>query len=296
MPHIVEALLKLLKNLMNTKWGNSDMVTVGTVKDLALLVRSILFKPRQTFYVLAEDETLSISKMCRLYVARIAALPVISGFIGSQLYERELFGAFYKVPVMDAAKAAIYSYAFSFIAVSLLAWLISILAPRFQGKSSFRKAFILSSIAFTPLWLTGIIRILPDARIFTLFGLYGLLLLYIGIPILMESEKTKTLPFSIVAVLSNVLSLLLIGLLVTGRPVSDFTSQAHPASARPPSKLGQEPARNVFGLTREEVEANQQQYLQQEEERVEQERRWRCAAEESDPNDEFNLFKSPDCY
>lgn len=271
-------------------------MTVETVKDLVILVSSILFRPRQTFSVLAEDEALSIAKMCRFYVARIAALPVMSGFIGSQLYERELFGTSYKVPVTDAVQSAIYSYAFSFIAVSLLAWLISILAPRFGGKNSFRKAFILSSIAFTPLWLTGVFRVLPDFGIFTLLGLYGVLLLYIGIPIMMDSEKTKSLPYSIVAVLSNVLSLLLIGLLVNGRPVSDFTSQAAPTSTQPPAKLGQEPARNIFGLTQEEVEANQQQYLEQEEERAEQERRWRCAAEESDPNEEFNLFKSPDCY
>lgn len=64
------------------------------------------------------------------------------------------------------------------------------------------QALKLVSYAATPWLLLGIVNIYPAASLISLVGgLYGLYMLYLGIPILMGTPKEQQMPFFIVGLI-----------------------------------------------------------------------------------------------
>jgi len=94
---------------------------------------------------------------------------------------------------------AIISYIGAIIGVVIFGFILNMLAPSFKTKQNQMQAFKLVSYAATPWLLLGIINIFPAAGIIAFLGLlYGLYILYLGIPILMETPKEQQMIFFII--------------------------------------------------------------------------------------------------
>ena len=70
--------------------------------------------------------------------------------------------------------------------VYIIASVIDLLAPRFGGQKNFANALKLSVYSHTPLWLAGIFLLIPGLNFLLILGLYGLYLLWTGLPLLMR--------------------------------------------------------------------------------------------------------------
>ncbi len=162
---------------------------------LIVRVRNLIIEPRTEWQLIASDPA-DLRPMLR-YVAILALIPAIAGYIGSTYVGTEVsVGRFHDALPTGVIKALI-SYLFSFVIVYLTALAIDVIAPVFGAQRNFSNALKLSVYSYTPIWLLGIVLLVPGLRFLTLLGLYALRLLWTGLPPLMGPPRNKVLYYSI---------------------------------------------------------------------------------------------------
>ena len=136
------------------------------------------------------------------YVAVLALVPALSGFIGATLIGAVgPSGAIVRAELIDGLLGAIFNYAASCVIVLLLGMIINLLAPVFGGRRDFEDAFKLAVYSFTPLWLAGLCLLLPGLRFLLLTGAYGIYLLWLGVPRLTKVPEQHAVTFTLLIVI-----------------------------------------------------------------------------------------------
>jgi hypothetical protein len=160
--------------------------------DVVRRVGAIMFTPDEEWTVIAREPG-HPSYLFREYVALLAAIPAICGFVGT-LFVGAAPGAL-RGSLLTALLAAAFSYVLTFVVVYVLAVVVDLLAPKFGGRKDFTNALKLTVYSHTPAWLAGFFLMIPGLRFLALLGLYGVYLFWRGLPPLMRSPPAKTLPY-----------------------------------------------------------------------------------------------------
>ncbi len=127
------------------------------------------------------------------YVAVLALIPVIFGFLGSSIVGEVVPGTgVVTANIFDGLFGAIFTYVATFVIVFLLALITNFLAPYFAGERDFDAALKLTVYSFTPVWLAGVFLIMPGLRFLVLTGFYGVYVLWTGLPRLMKTPPSRT--------------------------------------------------------------------------------------------------------
>jgi hypothetical protein len=130
------------------------------------------------------------------YVAVLALVPAVFGLIGTNFIGVTVPGAgVVRTPGFDGLFGAIFGYVMTCATVLLLGLLIELLAPWFGGRRDFDSAFKLAVYSFTPVWLAGIFLVLPGLRFLVLTGLYGVYMLWLGMPTLVKAPERRSRAF-----------------------------------------------------------------------------------------------------
>ncbi len=91
------------------------------------------------------------------------------------------------------------------IGIAILAFIINALAPSFGGEKNTIQAWKVAVYSYTPAWVAGVLQIIPLLSPLAILGaLYGLYLLYLGLPRLMKSPADKALGYTVVVVISAI--------------------------------------------------------------------------------------------
>ena len=163
-------------------------------------VKSILLDPAAAWRLI-EKEVGDPAHLLSRYVALLALIPALSGFVGATLIGSIApSGVIVRVDIVDGLLGAIFSYATSCAMALLLGLLINLLAPTFGGRRDFENAFKLAVYSFTPLWIAGIFLLLPGLRFLLLTGAYGIYLLWLGVPRLTKVPEQQAVNFTAVIV------------------------------------------------------------------------------------------------
>ena len=94
------------------------------------------------------------------------------------------------------------TYLFTFLVVFVVAWLVDTLAPTFGGQRDALRALKVTAYSYTPAWIAGVLNVVPTLGVLVLIAsLFGLYLLYLGLPVLMRCPKEKALGYTAVIVL-----------------------------------------------------------------------------------------------
>ena len=149
-------------------------------------VKAILMKPKDEWAVI-EAEPATIQGIYKSYLVYLAALSPVARFIGDV--------AFRHAPIMASAVAAALSYGIWLVGTYLMALLIDTLAPQFGGERSMVQAFKVAAYSTTASAVAGIFAIIPWLAFFAILGLYGLYLLWLGLPRLMKVPQEKALTY-----------------------------------------------------------------------------------------------------
>jgi hypothetical protein len=149
--------------------------------------KAIMLRPREEWQVI-EREPGRPSELLT-YVAVLAAIPEVANFIG-----QALIGG-YK-PIVPSLLRAVIAYGVTLAMVYIIAGVIDLLAPRFGGKKNFGNAVKLSVYSHTPLWLAGIFLLVPGLNFLLILGLYGVYLLWVGLP-LMDVPRYRALRYAV---------------------------------------------------------------------------------------------------
>jgi hypothetical protein len=153
-------------------------------------VKGIILSPKTEWPVIA-GEPGDAAYLFRNYVAILAAIPAVCGFIGAVLA-----GA----PIIAALIVAVFKYILAFVSVYIVAWVVNLLAPTFASQKSFPNALKVTVYSYTPSWLAGVFFLIPALGFLKILGLYGLYLLYLGLPPLMKTPPEKAIWYTIVSV------------------------------------------------------------------------------------------------
>jgi hypothetical protein len=177
--------------------------------ELLKRVKAIVLTPHSEWRVIAQAkrEKGHASALLIRYVAILAVIPAMARFIGASLV-----GGY--APIPSGLVGALVAYLSGFAVVYLLALIIDMLAPRFGGRKNFAGALMLAVYSCTPVWLAGIFLLVPGLSFLFILGLYGVYLLYAGLPVLMLAPPEKVLPYAVVVAGCAVTATTLLGWIV----------------------------------------------------------------------------------
>ncbi len=163
-----------------------------------LRAKAILIDPKAAWSGIEKDAGDPAYLLSR-YVAVLALIPALSGFIGAVLIGGIApSGAIIRADVVDGSFSAIFSYAASCVIVLLLGLIINLVAPPFGGGRNYENALKLAVYSLTPLWLAGIFLLLPGLRFLLLTGAYGIYLFLVGAPRLIKVPEQHAASFTFV--------------------------------------------------------------------------------------------------
>ena len=175
-------------------------------------VKNILVTPK-TEWPIIEAETPGIAQLYTGYVIPLAAFSAVMSFI-----RMSLIGIGYlHMPVLTGLVYALANFAFGLLAIYLFGLVIDGLAPSFAGQRNRPQALKTAAYAFTPAGLGAVLGLLPGIGPFLqlLACIYGIYLLYLGLPVLMRSPQEKVPGYSAAVVVCIILLGVLMGLLMS---------------------------------------------------------------------------------
>jgi hypothetical protein len=173
--------------------------------DIVERVKAILLTPKSEWLVI-ERESGDPAFLFMNYVAILAAIPAVCGFIRISLIGIGGIGA--------GLVFAIVQYLLAFVFAYVLGLIIDALAPTFDAQKNPANALKLAVYSSTPYWLAGIFSLIPGLGILRILGLYGLYLLWLGLPPLMKSPEEKAIVYAGAVVVAGVIISLVIGLII----------------------------------------------------------------------------------
>jgi hypothetical protein len=174
--------------------------------DIVERVKAILLTPKSEWLVI-ERESGDPAFLFTNYVAILAAIPAVCGFIGMSLIGIGGIGG--------GLVSAIVSYLLAFVTVYVLGLIIDALAPTFDAQKNPANALKLAVYSMTPGWVAGIFLLIPVLGILTfILGLYGYYLLWVGLTPLMKGPEEKTIVYTGAIVVCAIIIYFVIGWVV----------------------------------------------------------------------------------
>jgi len=173
--------------------------------DLIGRVKNILLDPQSEWRVI-DGEQDPPSVILKSYVAILAAIPVVCGFIGASI----IGVGPYRTGFVIGLIGAIIHYVLTLIGVYVIAFIIDALAPTFGGRKDFNSAFKVAAYAPTAAWIAGVFALLPVLSVLTILGLYSLYLFYVGLPMLMRTPPERAIGYVLAVIVCAVIVWVLI--------------------------------------------------------------------------------------
>jgi hypothetical protein len=168
--------------------------------NLAARIKTILTDPTVAWPQIEKDIG-DPALLLRRYVAALALIPPLTGFVGASLIGVVTpGGAIARAGLFNGAAGAIFGYVMSCATVLVLGLIIDLLAPLFGGRRDFNNAFKLAVYSFTPVWMAGVFLVLPGLHFLALLGCYGAYLLWLGLPRLTKVPEDQAANFTAVIV------------------------------------------------------------------------------------------------
>jgi len=169
--------------------------------------RALLLQPESEWRTIAQEPR-DLSDLFTFYVAILALVPALAWLIGASVVGITTADGTIRVPLIPGLFSAIFGYLASFVAVGLIGLAIDGLAKAFGGRGDLVNALKLAAYSYTPLWLAGIFNLFPGLRFLSVLGLYGLYLLWTGLPPLMRITRGRSWFVLVVGVCAVGLALL----------------------------------------------------------------------------------------
>jgi len=184
------------------------------VAGLIARVTAIILRPASEWPVIA-GETTTASAIYTGYVAPLAAIGVVALFLGQVLVGMSvpMLGTV-RTGVVGGLASAVVMYVMAFVGVWVLSFIVDFLAPQFGGQRDPLRALKVVAYSYTPAWVAGVLQLVPSLGVLAvLASLYGLYVMYLGLPVLMRSPQDKAVPYTAVVVVCAIVVFFVLGAL-----------------------------------------------------------------------------------
>lgn len=170
-------------------------------------VKGILLSPSTEWSVIDTESTTTV-ELYKQYIVPLAAIGPVAQLIGLSV-----FGVYgYRPPILSALVTAIVMYVLTLVGTYVLALIIDILAPTFNGQRNQLQALKVAAYSSTAAWVAGIFGLIPALSLLAMVGsIYSIYLLYLGLPMLMKSPRDKAPVYTGVVVIAGIVVFIIIG-------------------------------------------------------------------------------------
>lgn len=175
-------------------------------------VKAILLTPKTEWPVIAGEPT-TIGDLYKGYIAIIAALPAIAGFIDSSIIGTDVWLAGrVRIGIGAGLAQMIVSYLLTLGGAYVVALIVEALAPTFNGQKDRTQALKAVAYSFTAGWVASIAVILPWLGGLIAFAgaIYGIYLLYLGLPHTMKCPQEKAGGYTAVTIIVTIVLYILL--------------------------------------------------------------------------------------
>jgi hypothetical protein len=164
-------------------------------------VKNICLTPDTEWAVIAAEPA-SAGSLVSGYLAPLAAIGAVAGFVGGSLVGRTLpYLGTYRVPLVSGLAMAVFTFVMAIVGAFVLSYIINALAPTFGGQQNSDLALKVAVYSYTPALVAAALNILPSlGMLAVLGGLYALYLLYLGLPRLMKCPQDKAIAYTAVVI------------------------------------------------------------------------------------------------
>jgi hypothetical protein len=168
-------------------------------------VKNILLHPRDEWPKIAAEDSTTLAPHV-IYISMVASFGPVAMLLKS----------------MGASMfLAVFTYAFTFFEVFMLALTVDVLAPSFGGERNFVQSLKLVAYSFTAMWVADIFQLGLQSVVGIVIGvvgaIYGLYTFYLGVPVLKKCPPGKAIGLTlIIMVCTFLISVMLAGFLLWG--------------------------------------------------------------------------------
>lgn len=172
---------------------------------LVARIKNILLTPGTEWPVIA-GEADTVSGLYTRYIALLAAIAPVFGFIKGSLIGYGFLGVGVRVPIGAGLGSAVLQYVMTLVMVYVMGLIVDALAPTFGGQKDRLQALKTVAYAYTASWVAGIGMIIPGLHWLILLagGVYSIYLLYLGLPHTMKCPPDKAVGYTAVSILAAI--------------------------------------------------------------------------------------------
>jgi hypothetical protein len=187
------------------------------INKLIARAKAILLTPKTEWPVIAAEPA-TVPDLYKNWIAILAAIPPIAGFIKGSLIGTSFLGVTYRAGIGAGLTGAIVGYALALAMAYVVALIIDALAPNFGAQKNPVQALKTVAYAWTASWVAGIFQILPFLGVLVAIagGIYSIYLLYLGLPHTMKAPPEKAAGYTAVSVIIAIVLGWICGLVVLG--------------------------------------------------------------------------------
>jgi hypothetical protein len=203
-------------------------------------VKNIVLSPKSEWPIIAPEPT-TVAQLYIGYVMPLSALAAVMSFVHMSLIGVRLpFAGAIRMPMETGLVSAVAAFGFGLVGLFLLGLIVNALAPTFSGVRDLRQALKVAAYSLTPAWLSAVLALSPVLPTLLQFlaGLYGIYVLYLGLPVVMRSPREKAFGYTAMVVICTILLGIVLGIVsaAAGRfglmPGTLATNSLSPAAAQ----------------------------------------------------------------
>lgn len=160
----------------------------------------LFVNPKREWAAIHDDEC-TVGKCYVVHVMLLAAIPAISGFIGTTQFGWQIgVGDPVKLTVESAGMISVLYYLGMLVGVYAIGWMIHWMGDTYGASVPLSQCVVLAAYTATPIFLVGIMELYPVLWVNMVVGIvalaYAVYLLYIGVPVMMEISEDRGFLFS----------------------------------------------------------------------------------------------------
>jgi len=183
-------------------WANVSAQMPGLVDR----VKNILLTPKTEWPVIDPEPT-TIAQLYKGYVMPLMGLIAVIGFLHMSVIGYSFGFGTYRTPLISGLVSLVIQFGVGLVMLYVYGLIIDGLAPTFAGQRDRRQALKVAAYSMTPAVAGTVLGLLPYLG--PLLGLvamiYGIYVLYLGLPILMKSPKDKAVGYTAAVIICGIL-------------------------------------------------------------------------------------------
>lgn len=191
----------------SSAYATASTAASAAMPGLLARIKNMILTPKTEWLVIAPEPT-TPAQLYIGYVMPLAGLAAILTLVRlSMLGVSTVFGGSLRMPIAAGLTYAVITFVAALIGLFIVGFIINALAPTFAGQRDQRQALKVAAYAFTPAWLGSLLALSPVLPTLLQFiaGCYGIYVLYLGLPILMQSPRDKAVGYTVSVVICTIL-------------------------------------------------------------------------------------------